>query len=169
MSVFHSIFSRSELRLKFTDPAGVRALFRLLQRQFPGVEMLDIPNLYGATALHFAVYSANVTGVKLLLESGCDRHYRATPSDEDFLRIARERLERIDKEGLDVTFNDEDYRGVAERLKAELLPPYTGKSVVEMAQADIFFDIPSVVRDNPEELDEYLRRRTQIKEMLADV
>jgi ankyrin repeat protein len=166
VSVFHSIFSRSELRLKFTDPAGVQALFRLLQRQFPDV---DIPNVYGATALHYAVYTANVTGVKLLLEAGCDRRYRATPSDEDFLRIARESLERIDKEGSDVTFNDEDCREVAEKCKAELLPPYTGKSVVEMAQADMFSDIPSFVRDNPEELDEYLRRRTQIKEMLAAV
>ena len=54
---FHSIFSKSELRLKFTDPAGVRALFRLLQRQFPGVEMLDIPNMFGANSLHCAVCS----------------------------------------------------------------------------------------------------------------
>jgi hypothetical protein len=94
---FHSIFSKSELRLKFTDPAGVRALFRLLQRQFPGVEMLDIPNMFGANSLHCTVCR------KLLL------NLAVTDGIVQTVRRSRH---------------------VAERLKAEMLPHYTGKSVV---------------------------------------
>ncbi|KAF2191977.1 hypothetical protein K469DRAFT_805290 [Zopfia rhizophila CBS 207.26] len=145
-SIFHSIFSRTETRLKFIDPAGLQALFRLLHQQFPNVEMLGIPNMFGATALHCAVYYANVTGVKLLLEAGCDRQYRATPLDEDYQRFAREGLERQNGNvGSDVAFNDEDYKEVVEEIKTGLLPPYAGKSIVEIAQADMFFDIPSFV------------------------
>lgn len=154
-TVFHSLFKTKEIYRRNIDADNIAAIFRVLKTRFPERETLLIRDIKGWTALHHAVFNANLVGVKLLLEAGCD------PKAE--IRRERERVWEFAK-GL---VTDEVTVQEAYEMAWEELESNEGMSAVGMAREGVFEEVPLPVRDDPEEMEESLGRRKEIHHLLV--
>lgn len=159
-TVFHSLFKTTEMLRRHIDPDNIGAIFRVLRRRFPRLETLLIRDLRGWTALHHAVFTANLAGVRLLLEAGCDPRMQIMREPGRIWQYARGCMV-----GRDSEFTVED----AYECSWEELELHEGQSAVDMARNGIFDEIPVPVRDDPGEMDEFLHRRKQITSLLTAV
>ncbi|KAK0616378.1 hypothetical protein B0T14DRAFT_497638 [Immersiella caudata] len=158
VTVFHSLFKAKEMRRRHIDQDNIAAIFRVLRRRFPKLETLLIRDLSGWTALHHAVFTANLVGVRLLLEAGCDPMMQIRREPRRVWQYARGWMV-----GRDADFTVED----AYKTCWEDLELHEGRSAVDMASNGIYDEIPLPVRDDPDELDEFLNRRRQITSLLT--
>ena len=154
-TVFHSLFKTKEIYRRNIDADNIAAIFRVLKTRFPERETLLMRDIRGWTALHHAVFNANLVGVKLLLEAGCD------PKAE--IRRERERVWEFAK-GL---VTDEVTVQEAYEMAWEELESNEGMSAVGMAREGVFEEVPLPVRDDPEEMEESLGRRKEIHHLLV--
>lgn len=164
LSVFHTFFNITELSHRHADPDAVTAIFNLLRHQFPDPQLLEVTDIFGATALHYAVHKANVHAVRLLLQAGAKTDVRATLQAEELRFILRkEIIKRMVEGGED--WNENELEGVIDKCTIELTPVYGEKTPVEMAREGIFADIPQFIQDDPYELEKFAQRRNDIREI----
>jgi ankyrin repeat protein len=155
ITIFHNFFTLKEISRRNIDLAQVRAIIGLIRRKFPGVDALNVTDVFGRTALHCAVYYANADGVEVLLECGCNK----------FTVVSREETERKVLSLLRIEDSSADEDDVRESI--HYMEPYLGKSAMNMAREGIFIEIPQFIKDLPEAYEEFMERRHKIKTMFG--
>ncbi|KAK4158968.1 ankyrin repeat-containing domain protein [Cladorrhinum sp. PSN259] len=152
-TVFHSLFKTKEVYRRNLDADNIGAIFRMLRRRFPERESLMIRDIRGWTALHHAVFNANLAGVRILLEAGFDVKMAIRREKEKVWELVKGWVVGRD-DGVQV---EEVYGEIWEEWGF-----YEGMSAMEMARKEIFEEVPLPVRDDPEEMGEFLERRREI-------
>ena len=158
-TVFHSLFKAKEMLRRHIDPDNIAAIFRVLRRRFRELETLLIRDLYGWTALHHAVFTANLAGVRLLLEAGCDPRMPVRREPRRIWQHARDWM--VGRDVADLTVED------AYEVFWEEFELHEGRSAVDMARDGVYDEIPLPVRDDADELEEFMDRRRQITSLLS--
>ncbi|KAK0725097.1 ankyrin repeat-containing domain protein [Lasiosphaeris hirsuta] len=161
-TVFHSIFKTKEIRRRNIDPDNLGAIFHMVRRRFPNLSTLAARDIQGWTPLHHAVFYANTVGVRLLLSAGCDPRDQIV-RDRKRVRAAVRMLFHANL----VEYTEADVREMHEHLDEDVVHSHEGRSALDMARDDIFDEIPPSVRDVPDEYDEFVERRRDIKSLLA--
>jgi len=157
-TVFHSLFKTKEVCRRNIDADNIGAIFRVLRTRFPERAALLVRDIRGWTALHHAVFNANLVGVRLLLEAGCDVR----------MEIRREK-QRVWEYAKAWVVGREDGVTVEEANEMfwEELEFHEGMSAAGMAREGVFEEIPLPVRDDPDEMAEFLERRREIGRLIA--
>ena len=158
-TVFHSLFKAKEMLRRHIDPDNIADIFRVLRRRFPELETLLIRDICGWTALHHAVFTANLAGVRLLLGAGCDPRIRVKREPRRIWQHARGWM--VGRDAADLTVED------AYEVLWEATELHEGRSAVDMARDGIYDEIPLPVRDDADELEEFTDRRRQITSLLS--
>jgi ankyrin repeat protein len=163
-TVFHALFRVREFRRRNRDLNTVRTIFYLLRRQFPDLKTINTRNPCGWMPLHFAVYHVNTVGVQVLLEAGCDPRQKIRIEPKSISALARTHPEALKPKKI----HRELYNGVlqgAQELNSEI-GNIQGKSAIDLARENIFESIPDYIQDNPDDYDEFIARRNEIKRLL---